>query len=125
MLHAGESKAFLDPFSPQKSGDLAHMDDLLSEVHQQFIDTVREGRGDRLSEDERIFSGLIWTGEQSIELGLVDALGSAGYVAREIVGVEDIVDFTRRDSYIDRFAGSLGAAFGKELSNMINSFNLQ
>ncbi len=125
VLHAGESKAFMDPFSPQKDSDLAHMDVLLDDVHRQFIETVREGRGDRLAEDERIFSGLIWTGEQSIELGLVDALGSAGYVAREIVGVEDIVDFTRRDTYLDRFAGSIGAAFAQEIRNLLNSVVLQ
>ena len=125
VLHAGESKAFMDPFSPQKESDLAHMDVLLDDVHRQFIETVREGRGERLADDERIFSGLIWTGEQSIELGLVDALGSAGYVAREIVGVEDIVDFTRRDTYLDRFAGSIGAAFAHEVSSLINNVKIQ
>ena len=125
VLHAGESKAFMDPFSPQKESDLAHMDVLLDDVHRQFIETVKEGRGERLADDERIFSGLIWTGEQSIELGLVDALGSAGYVAREIVGVEDIVDFTRRDTYLDRFAGSIGAAFAHEVSSLINNIKIQ
>lgn len=120
VRHAGESKAFLDPFSPQKDDDLAHMDELLDAVYQQFIDTVKEGRGDKLASDDRIFSGLIWTGEQSIELGLVDSLGSAGYVAREVVGVEEIVDFTRRDTYLDRFAGSIGAGLANQLGEALN-----
>ena len=119
VSHAGESKAFLDPFSPQKEEHLAHVDILLNDVYQQFIDTVKQGRGDRLSDDERIFSGLVWTGEQSIKLGLVDALGSAGYVAREIIGEEDIVDFTRRENYLDRFASSLGASFATQLENLL------
>lgn len=120
IRHAGESKAFLDPFSPQKESELAHVDNLLADVHQQFIDTVKQGRGDRLVDDKRIFSGLIWTGEQSIELGLVDALGSAGYVAREIIGEEEIVNFTRRENYLDRFAGSVGASLASNLESLLN-----
>lgn len=123
VRHAGESKAFMDPFSPQKENDLTHMDALLDDVYQQFIDTVKEGRGDKLGDDERIFSGLIWTGEQSIQLGLVDALGSAGYVAREVIGVEKIVNFTHRDTYLDRFAGSIGAGLTNQLKNLLN-YNL-
>ena len=122
VRHAGESKAFMDPFSPQKQEEIAHVDGLLDQVYQQFIDTVKAGRGERLvsGQDDVIFSGLIWTGEQSIELGLVDALGSAGYVAREVIGEEDIVDFTRRDSYLDQFAGSLGASLGRQIRSMFN-----
>ncbi len=120
VRHAGESKAFLDPFSPQKEEELAHVDQLLDDVYQQFIDTVKEGRGDRLSTDEKIFSGLIWTGEQSLDLGLVDELGSAGYVAREVIGAEDIVDFTYRENYLDRFAGSLGASLASQISSILN-----
>ncbi|MFT5133023.1 MAG: protease-4 [Gammaproteobacteria bacterium] len=120
VRHAGESKAFLDPFSPQKDAELAHVDNLLDGVYQQFIATVKQGRGDRLANDERIFSGLVWTGEQAIELGLVDALGSAGYVAREVIGEEEIVDFTRRENYLDRFAGSLGTQFANRLESFIN-----
>jgi len=120
VRHAGESKAFLDPFSPQKEADLAHIDNLLNDVYQQFIDTVKLGRGDRLVDDEKIFSGLVWTGEQSIELGLVDALGSAGYVAREVIGEEEIVDFTRRENYLDRFAGSLGTSLANRLGTYFN-----
>ena len=120
VQHAGKSKAFLDPFSPQKPEELAHVDGLLDQVYQQFIDTVKQGRGDRLvsGKDDVIFSGLIWTGEQSIELGLVDGLGSAGYVAREVIGEEEIVDFPRRESYLDQFAGSLGASLARQISSI-------
>ena len=109
----------MDPFSPLKQADIQHVDTLLADIHQQFIDVVKEGRGDRLADDDKLFSGLIWTGEQAIELGLVDELGSASYVAREVIGVEDIVDFTYRENYLDRFADSLGAAMLKHFNSMI------
>ena len=83
---------------------------LLGQIHQQFIDTVREGRGDRLSGDQDIFSGLMWTGEKSVELGLVDELGSSSYVAREVIGAENIVDFTPGRSYLERLAKRFGSA---------------
>ncbi|MGH8246304.1 MAG: S49 family peptidase, partial [Gammaproteobacteria bacterium] len=108
LQQAGENKGFLDPFSPMKESDVQHVDSLVKAIYGQFVEIVKRGRGDRLKADEQIFSGLVWTGEQSLELGLVDGLGSAGYVAREIIGAEDIVDFTRRESYLDRFAKGLG-----------------
>ena len=119
LLQAGENKDFMDPFSPLKQKDVQHIDTLLADIHQQFIDVVKEGRGDRLVDDDKLFSGLIWTGEQAIELGLVDELGSSSYVAREVIGVEDIVDFTYRENYLDRFADSLGAAMLKHFNSMI------
>ena len=111
IYHAGEHKAFLDPFSPQRGEDLEHLEQLLNDIYQQFVETVRKGRGERLSNDERIFSGLVWTGEQSIELGLVDELGNTDYVAREVIGAEDIVDFTYQDTLLDQFSRGLGALF--------------
>ena len=111
IYHAGDHKAFLDPFSPERREDLEHLDRLLDDVYRQFVETVREGRGDRLSDDDRIFSGLIWTGEQSVELGLVDELGNTDYVAREIIGAEEIVDFTYRDTFLEQFSRGLGAFF--------------
>ena len=111
VYHAGEHKAFMDPFSPQRDEELEHLDQLLNDIYQQFVETVRKGRGERLSNDERIFSGLVWTGEQSIELGLVDELGNADYVAREVIGAEDIVDFTYQDTLLDQFSRGLGALF--------------
>ena len=117
LLHAGENKGFLDPFSPLKQGDVSHVETLLSDIHQQFIEVVKKGRGDKLQGGEQIFSGLIWTGEQSLELGLIDGLGSAAYVAREVVGAEEIVDFTRRESYLDKFVSKLGSAIAKSFQD--------
>lgn len=111
IYHAGDHKAFMDPFSPQRQEEMEHLDHLLNDIYQQFVETVKQGRGERLADDERIFSGLIWTGEQSIELGLVDELGNADSVAREVIGAEDIVDFTYRETFLDQFSRSLGALF--------------
>ena len=122
LFHAGENKGFMDPYSPLQAEDVAHADTMLAQIHQQFIDVVKKGRGDRLKQDARLFSGLIWTGEQSLELGLVDALGSASYVAREVIGAEDIVDFTKRETVFDRFANRIGAKIAEKLTT---SFELR
>ncbi|MBT8447937.1 MAG: S49 family peptidase, partial [Gammaproteobacteria bacterium] len=110
LLTAGQHKGFLDPFLPVREEEVDHISTLLGDVHQQFIDTVKKGRGDRLKNSPLLFSGFVWTGAQGLELGLVDRLGSSGYVAREIIGAEDIVDFTTRVSYLDRFARGVGAS---------------
>ena len=125
LLHAGKDKGFLDPFSPLKSKEVAHVKTLLADIHHQFIDVVKKGRGDKLSNDENIFSGLIWTGAQSVELGLVDALGSPGYVAREIIGVEEIVNFTRQDTVLERLANEIGARFASSMKSILTSFELK
>ena len=108
LLTAGKSKGLMDPFSPMKEEDVKHIKSMLGNIHQQFINVVKEGRGDRLKDDDTLFTGLIWTGEQALDLGLVDGLGSASYVAREIIGEENIVDFTRRPAPLERFAEKLG-----------------
>lgn len=115
VYHAGEDKAFLDPFAPLRQEHVKHLDQLLDGIYQQFVQIVKQGRGERLADDERIFSGLIWTGEQAVELGLVDGLGSAGYVARELIGAEDIVDFTHQESLFEQFIGELDAMFARRL----------
>ncbi|WP_455203883.1 signal peptide peptidase SppA [Kaarinaea lacus] len=122
LLTAGEHKGIMDPFSPLKSDERSHMQKMLDGVHQQFIQVVKEGRGERLQEDPKLFSGLIWNGDESVALGLVDGLASSSYVAREIIGVEKIVDFTPRSNYLDRFADRLGASFAQI---MIKAFGLQ
>lgn len=114
LLTAGDKKGIMDPFSPMEPDDTDHLQQLLDSIHDQFIDVVLEGRGDRLADDDRIFSGLVWTGEQSLELGLVDGFGSAGYVAREVIGYENINDYTLRETYFDRFARGLGAAIADQ-----------
>lgn len=116
LLTAGEHKGVMDPFSPVKPDELKHMQSLLDGVHKQFINVVKEGRGDRLKESPKLFSGLFWNGEEGVELGLVDGLGSSSYVAREIVGVENLVDFTVRANYLDRFAERFGAGFAKMMA---------
>ncbi|MEO5702567.1 MAG: S49 family peptidase, partial [Gammaproteobacteria bacterium] len=85
LITAGENKGFLDPFSPVKEDDVQHVQGLLGDIHRQFIDTVKRGRGKRLKENADIYNGLVWTGEQSVKLGLIDGLGSSSYVAREII----------------------------------------
>lgn len=124
VYHAGEHKAFLDPFSPQRDADLQHLDRLLNDIYQQFVETVKKGRGERLSDDERIFSGLIWTGEQSLELGLVDELGNTDYVAREVIGAEEIVDFTYQDTFLEQFSRGLGAFFSSLTKHGIQTYTL-
>ncbi len=110
LLTAGENKGFLDPFSPIDPQEREYAQQLLDEIHRQFIDTVREGRGARLKNDPKLFSGLIWTGTRSIELGLADALGGVDYVAREVIKAERVVDFTRSENIAERFARRFGAA---------------
>jgi protease-4 len=120
LMTAGEHKGFLDPFSPENPQELSHVQKILDRIHQQFIDTVRRGRGDRLKDDASLFSGLIWTGEQGIELGLVDALGSSSYVAREIIGAEEIVDFTPKRGYLEALAERFGTAVGLGLGARVH-----
>jgi protease IV len=110
LLTAGENKAMLDPFSPVNPKHVAFAQTMLNEIHEQFKATVRRGRGNRLHETPELFSGLFWSGEQSIKLGLADALGSADYVAREVIKEDEIVDFTYQETVLDRFAKRLGAS---------------
>ncbi|MGB0722041.1 MAG: S49 family peptidase, partial [Gammaproteobacteria bacterium] len=115
LLTAGEHKALMDPFSPEDPVARAHLQETIDAIHDQFITVVREGRGDKLADDPKLFSGLVWTGEQAIELGLADALGSAESVARDVVEAEDLVDFTRKRDYLERFADRFGAAVANTL----------
>jgi len=112
LLTAGENKGFLDPFSPKQANQETHAKLMLEEIHQQFIQVVRKGRGNRLKETPDMFSGLVWSGARSIELGLADALGSLDTVARDVVKVEEIVDFTPQEGLADRLARRIGTAVG-------------
>jgi protease-4 len=118
LLTAGENKAVMDPFSPLKKSDVAHMQSMLDQIHRQFIQVVKEGRGDRLKGGDELFSGLFWSGEQSVELGLVDGLGSASYVARELIGVEEMVDFTPSENLFERLAERMGAGAASTLARV-------
>ncbi|MDF1588387.1 MAG: S49 family peptidase [Gammaproteobacteria bacterium] len=112
-LTAGENKAFLDPFLPMKDKDIDHAHTMLNTIHQQFIDVVKAGRGDRLADNPDLFTGLFWSGEQALPLGLIDGLANSSTVARDIIGAEEIVDYTPRPNYLDRFAGKLGATISQ------------
>jgi protease-4 len=114
---SGENKDFLDPFAPERPEHRDHMKKLLGEVHEQFVKVVREGRGKRLKETPDMFSGLFWSGEKSVELGLADAIGSTEYVAREVFGAEKLVNFTVEENPFEtlskRFGASLGSSFAR------------
>jgi protease-4 len=114
-MTAGENKSMLDPFSPLTDKDKAHARQLLDDIHKQFIDVVREGRGKRLKETPDTFSGLIWTGQKSVELGLADDFGSLESVARDVVKAEDIVDFSTKESVVEKFARRFGASAASAL----------
>jgi protease IV len=122
LLAAGENKGFLDPFSPILESHKDYAQQMLGQIHQQFITVVREGRGKRLKETPEIFSGLLWVGQQSIELGLADAYGSVDFVAREVIKAEDIVDFTPRENVAERLAKRFGAAMGESIARF-GAFN--
>jgi protease-4 len=115
LMTAGENKSMLDPFSPLTDKDKAHARQLLDDIHKQFIEVVREGRGKRLKETPDTFSGLIWTGQKSVELGLADDYGSLESVARDVVKAEDIVDFSTKESVVEKFARRFGASAASAL----------
>ena len=126
LLTAGKHKGMLDPFLPENEDEKQQMQAMLDQVHQHFISAVKQGRGDRLQDDPQLFSGMIWTGEEAIKLGLADDYGSTESVARDIVKQEDVVDYTRKDLLLDRLAERMGAAFGKAIdTRLANSFNLR
>jgi len=113
LLTAGENKGFLDPFSPMSDAQRAHAQQMLEQIHTQFIEVVKSGRGDRLKVNSPgLFSGLFWSGQQAIELGLADQLGNVDYVAREVIKAEELIDYTRRDNVAEKLAKKFGAALG-------------
>ncbi|HYD55670.1 MAG TPA: S49 family peptidase [Burkholderiales bacterium] len=116
LITAGENKAMLDPFSPLEEKHKQYAVELAKDIHEQFIGVVREGRGKRLKESTDTFSGLIWTGQKSVELGLADGIGNLEYVAREVVKAEDIVDFTQKENIAERFAKRFGAGAASALA---------
>jgi protease-4 len=114
-ITAGENKRFLDPFAPLTAAHREYAEKMLAEIHQQFITVVRNGRGKRLKETPEVFSGLIWTGEKSIELGLADAIGNVESVARDVIKAEQVVDFTLRQNLAERVARKFGATMAEAL----------
>jgi protease-4 len=113
LLTAGENKGMLDPFSPADPKQTAYARAMLEQIHQQFIKVVREGRGSRLKESPETFSGLFWNGEEAVKLGLADHFGNLDYVAREVVGYEEVVDYTPQENVAERLAKRFGASIGE------------
>ena len=112
LITAGDNKGFLDPFSPMSETQRAYAQAMLEQIHQQFISVVKAGRGERLKTTPETFSGLFWTGQSAIDMGLADRLGSLDFVAREVVKAEDIIDYTRRENVAERLVKRFGAALG-------------
>ncbi len=123
LLTAGENKGFMDPFSPRNPAHEAFTKTMLAEIHQQFIDVVRQGRGKRLKENPDIFSGLFWSGQKSIELGLADEMGSVESVARDVIKAEDIVDYTTHEGIADRLAKKLGAGVASAFPGFVGQMS--
>jgi len=115
LLTAGSNKGFLDPFSPSNTQQEQYAKQLLTEIHQQFIDVVRQGRGKRLKETPDTFSGLVWNGQRGIEMGLADGYGSIESVARDVIKAEEIVDFTMKESFGERLAKRFGAGMASAI----------
>ncbi|QFY90366.1 S49 family peptidase [Magnetovirga frankeli] len=125
LLTAGEHKGLMDPFSPLKEGDKAHVQGLLDGLHQQFIQAVKSGRGERLKGGDELFSGLYWSGLEAKKLGLVDEFGSTSYVAREVVGVEETLSFTRKQDLIERLAKRMGAGISQGLLQAVQELQIR
>ena len=125
LLTAGAHKAMLDPFTPRKENDMSYMQNLLNQVHQQFITAVKNGRGERLKETPELFSGLVWSGEEGVKIGLVDDFATQRDVAKNIIGAENEVNFTPREQLFDRLAGRLGASFGQSLNSLLQATSLR
>lgn len=115
LLTAGSNKGFLDPFSPQDQKQKEHAQVLLGEIHKQFIEVVRKGRGNRLKESPEMFSGLMWTGSQSIAMGLADDYATVESVARDLIKAEVVLDYSVKENIAERFAKRFGAQIGQSL----------
>jgi len=111
LFVAGRHKGFLDPFTPLSDDDRRRVEAMLHSIHRQFIAVVKKGRGDRLADNDELFSGLVWTGEEAVDLGLVDGLGSVDKVARDVIHAERIVDYTQRELTLERLAERIGSRF--------------
>ncbi|MBU2984034.1 S49 family peptidase [Saccharophagus degradans] len=120
---SGENKAFLDPFSPANEQHEEFWEGVLAEVHVQFMDAVKAGRGDRLKDNDTVFSGLIWNGERALEMGLIDGLGSARDVARDVIKHEKLVDYTRRKSPLQELMNSFGVSVGEGIARSVGIDN--
>jgi protease-4 len=125
LLTAGENKGFLDPFSPQNEAHKAHAQEMLDDIHRQFIEVVKKGRGERLKETPGMFSGLMWTGAKSVEIGLADGFGSLESVARDVIKAEDIRDYTVKPNFAEKFARRFGTDMAEGAAGALTRFSLR
>jgi protease-4 len=86
---------------------------MLNQIHQQFITAVKNGRGARLKETPETFSGLFWSGQQAVSMGLADELRSLDGVARDVVKAEELIDYTQRENVAEKLAKRFGASIGE------------
>ncbi len=121
LITAGRNKAMLDPFTPQNASQTAYMQAVVDEVHDQFITAVKQGRGDRLADDDTLFSGLVWNGSNAVDLGLVDQIGTLDTATKDIIGVDRHYDYTPEPSFLDELSGQLGVSFSAAMAKMLSS----
>ncbi|MBQ0724065.1 MAG: signal peptide peptidase SppA [Cycloclasticus sp.] len=125
LYTAGSHKGFMDPFSDVNPGEREHVQKMLNDIHQQFITAVKLGRGDRLQDDPKLFSGLVWAGSESIRLGLSDAIGDISSVAKNEIGEENIVDFTGQKPFLEKLTKSLGGAMAQFIHQFSTKYGTQ
>jgi protease-4 len=125
VFTAGENKAMLDPFSPLQEEQKAFFERLLSNVHAQFVTAVKEGRGDRIKDESIIFSGLVWSGQQALELGIIDGLASPGSLARDILEIDNVVDYSPKGSPFKDLFRRFGVSLGQGAVQALTSQTLQ
>ena len=125
VITAGENKAFLDPFSPLSEEHRKYAQQMLDEIHRQFIEVVKAGRGVRLKQSPELFSGLVWNGSKSVEIGLADALGSVDTVARDVIKAEEMVDYTVKEKFTERLARRFGAMLGKSFAGVMSQIRMR
>ena len=124
LITAGDNKAMLDPFLPKDEAQEAYMQRIVDQVHEQFIDAVKQGRGDRLADRADVFSGLVWNGAEAKELGLVDHIGSMGYALREILELETQLDYTPKVDWLEEFSKQVGTSMGAALNRLVLKQNV-
>jgi protease IV len=125
VLTAGENKAMLDPFLPVDPKQKEAIQSMLGEVHQQFVNAVKQGRGERLKADPNLFTGMVWTGSKSIELGLTDGLGTIDSVARDVIKAEEIVDYSMQPNLLERLSRRFGASMGESMARALMHWSIQ
>ena len=125
VITAGDNKDMMDPFVKQNPKNREALQEMINQVHQQFIDVVKEGRGDKLQKNDELFTGMVWNGARSIELGLTDELGTMDFVAKEVIGQKDMIDYSQTENVAERIAKRFGASFGTSFAKALQSFSIQ